>query len=843
MRTEPKKRNILRDEHGGTIVTVLCTILGVAVILVGLIFVIMGFEFAAEGEELGLVLFALTIAAIAIISGVTLIALPRMVSRGQDAMPASGPSYAPITPGQRADGPQVVSRTTIAGPDSHGPHISSSTEGPSSPAQATPVPQPVTPTPAAHTSAATEEVANLITRSQDVLATLKDLVRHEATARGGSNRHLASMLEAAGLMDWNDSPTCEAGRLTRTRHFWIRLNADELTDEEYDRLVAIEAALCVNQDLGGLASSATVDECYPEVVRKVFSQMSLQKIEPYDVRPALGAAYPGVAADAIPGEWAVRARIASIAECAVTPFRVVHNHRANVSEHVAVLSLEVPRPRCMAIFSSDARVQTSLARSYALRLATLLASHVIKHSALADEPLITTVYVNCFERSGTEAVLSIRFDEHLVAQLTKLVSSESALESNGFPTSDAIRATFGPDGWFQPVKPFLTFSDPTVSPSWRFTYPELVSLPTSDQLRAVTGARTVSELGINENAGRIAAWDALCTEPWETTEQIVSRLKQQLFDAQDITVSEACNRTIEQLLAGTVDATDTNELSHIFIAGTALERAVAQSEEALDESDGPADPDRAISVLSDALSPIQSLGAYLDDTDTVYRYFGSISERMRFNLDIDDHRRAVRLVPDAYYNALANLSIAYDSLGEQDKAMAAAEEMCRIAPQSIHAALRKVRVLEHQSRVYEAADLIKYILRFASTPRDAAICHYRLAFMEWKLGREDLAVACYQRSLTWDTEMGAQAREELDDLLSSDENLHPLKEEEVVALLAKEGIPLGCDESDKRRTLAAATLCTDEGVFWAARPLVGNLFGLNNDDVMMGVYRSLDRNA
>ena len=87
--------------------------------------------------------------------------------------------------------------------------------------------------------------------------------------------------------------------------------------------------------------------------------------------------------------------------------------------------------------------------------------------------------------------------------------------------------------------------------------------------------------------------------------------------------------------------------------------------------------------------------------------------------------------------------------------------------------------------------------------------------------------------------MSQQAREELDDLLSSNEKLKRLTDDEVASVLAREGIPLGCDESDKRRMLASAARCVDEGVFWAARPLVGALFNLNGDDVMMGVYRSL----
>lgn len=203
----------------------------------------------------------------------------------------------------------------------------------------------------------------------------------------------------------------------------------------------------------------------------------------------------------------------------------------------------------------------------------------------------------------------------------------------------------------------------------------------------------------------------------------------------------------------------------------------------------------------------------------------------------------MRLVPDAYYNALSSLSVAYDELGEGDKALRCADEMVRIAPTSVHATMRKVRVLERQSRIFEAADLIKSILRYASTARDAAICHYRLAYMEWKLGREDLTLACYQRALSWDTDVSNSAREELDDLLKANEHLKRLPDGEVVALLEREGIPLGFDDADRQRALTSATLCTDEGIFWAARPLVGVIFGSTGDDVMMGVYRSLSSSS
>ena len=688
------------------------------------------------------------------------------------------------------------------------------------------------------TPSASDELAGLVTRSHNVFATLQDFVRHEVAKESAGNRHLTSMLQASGLMRWEDAPTIEAGRLARTHHFWLRMDTDSLSEADYDRFVSVEAALNVNQDLGG-NRTFTVDESYPAIAHKVFSQLSNQHIAPYNPRQVIEAACPGRDVSELKGEWAVRANISSAAECAITPFRFSYDQRVNVEKGVAAISLETPRPRCMAIFTSDPKEQATLARSYALRLATLLASNTIDHSKLADRPLISTVYVNCHEAQSSQTLLSVRFDQASIDELTSLIGRGNSLEEGAFPSSEAIRASLGQDGWFEPVEPLLALDDELVSPKWRFDYPELNDNPTSDMLRAITGARKVSELGINENAARFAAWDKLYEEGGSSTEQLVSKLKRELYESRDITVNEACNRTIEALLDGSVDAQDEEKLRRIFVGGNTLEQAVALSEEILAESDEPEGIERVTTVLSEALSPLRSLGVYLDDSDTIYRYFGSVAERIRFNLDVDDHQRKVCLVPDAYFNALSTLSFVYGSLGEIEKAMECAEELCRIAPASIQASLRKVRILEHQSRTYEAADLLKSMLRLASTPRDAAICHYRLAFLEWKLGREDLAVACYERSLTWQTEISEQSHEELNDLLSSNENLHALKEDEVIALLAKEGIPLGCDASDLRRTLGAAANCIDEGIFWTAQPLVGLLFSATGDDVLMGVYHSL----
>lgn len=812
--TTHKYRSFATDERGASALSVLCLILGICSIVLAsvVLFVLLLMTFDGvfttdAGDVVGLVVLVSTALA-HLAGGIALV----WVARHQNA--AGGQAAVPQAAGERVISRQVVAQAPKSEP-SLAPIVASTEARASAPS----------------TADAAEEISSLVNRSSDVFATLKDLVRHDAASAQGDRHHLAEMLRATGLMEWDDAPKCEAGRLSRNHHYWIRLGTDGLSELDYDRLIMAEAALSVNQDLPSCAGADLGGAWAP--VSDLMCHLADQDIRAYDLSDTLGMAYPNTPADQTPGEWLLRASLSSAAECAVTPFRVVYDLRCNVAAGAVALNVEVPRPRCMTIFDPDERSQAAIARAYALRLSALLATQ-----AFAISQKVTQVFVSCHEHGSESACLAVAFTRELLERLRPFLAT-APMNDNGFPSDEGIRASFDEVGWLTAVEPFVRLDDELVSPHERFRYPELVDRAVSPRLTELSGARKVSDLGINENAGRIAAWDQLSQTPWTSTEEAVAALVELRGTTSDITVAEACNRTADALVAGSIDASDAEGLSRLFIRGTSLERAVTRGEAALDESKGPDNPEEAARVLSEALAPIEAIGAYLDDQDSIYRYFGSVAERICFELELNDHTREVRLVPDAYFNALSNLSIAYDELGRTDDAMRYAEEMMRIAPASVHAALRKVRVLEHQSRIFEAADLIKAILHLARTPRDAAVCHYRLAYMQWKLGREDLAVACYQRALTWDTEVSQQAREELDDLLAASEGLRRLSNDEAASLLAREGIPLGCTDADRRRMAATAALCADEGIFWPARALVGLLFGFEGDDVMMGVYRSL----
>ena len=596
-------------------------------------------------------------------------------------------------------------------------------------------------------------VAQLVVRSSDLFATLRDLVGHEGAA-GSDKRHLVTMLEAAGVMAWPDAPACEGGQLFRTDHFWIRLNPDELSERHYDTLLMTEAALSVNQDLPEVRAQDRASEPALQAVLGLMRGMCDQDIPHSDITDeGLRACYGDTAAGARSGEWLVRSRICHAAECARTPFRVVFDLRCNVADGLVVIDLEIPRPRCMAIYVRDAESQANLARAYALRLSTLLA-----RQSFATSGRVRRVVVNGHEHGSDRAVLSIDFSGPVLDAL--LEAARGPQVESVFPSDPAIRA------WVEPIEPFVPLDSPLAFPAHARTFPELDTRPASEALARACRVARVCDLGINESAFRIAAWTSVSQELGDTTEQAVSALVALRDKAQDITVAEACARTMRALVDGDIDLDDLGRVASLFVEGSALDKAVSRAIELLDDSQGPPDPEAALKLLEEALAPIDDMGAYLDDETTVYRYFGSVAERVRHNLSVDEGvgPSPSCLTPTSTRTAT---SIALGMLGRNEEALAHADVCLRLAPTSTYAAMRKVRVLEAQSRIFKAADLIIEALYHANTPRDASICHYRLAYMQWKLGRESLAAACYQRSLSWDTEMSAQAREELDDLLQS----------------------------------------------------------------------------
>lgn len=664
-----------------------------------------------------------------------------------------------------------------------------------------------------------QTVEALVQRSDDVAATLRDLVSHgQSSADYGM---LPALLARSGLMEWEGAPRFSANRLRRNRRWWMSCDVDELTEDGYDRLIALEGALNLAADLAeGACPDAPDDQGRIEALFRDLASLS-------PLPAPEGRTFPAGEKD---GEWAARLALSEWLENLPAPFRVVSAFQLDLDEGLACVDVAVPSPSCLALVAPDDKArQAAEARRYAWRLALLVA-----RGAFAASSRIQRVGVNCVSHGARETLLSLLVGQ---GELDGLLAGAAAADAEPVPARNC-RVDVAGDDRMLPVDALLARSDSRLNPACRW---DAVELDASDAPRAVReacGAARVSDLGINENARRVSVWNRLVSTLGSTTSDAVARLMSARDATEDPTVREACSRTCQALVDGTVDASDHQALALVFALGSPLDQAQRQALDLAGEDAGPADLERALGLLDAVLVPLAQAGAYADDPTRVCRYFNSAAERVRFNRTVADGRDVV-LVPDAYYAVHSLAARVLTQLGRAEEAQVHADELARIAPVTPDAALSRVRVLEAQERIFECVDVLVDTLGYAATAREMSICLYRLAYMEWRLGRNRLAVACYERSMRLHGEIAGQAREELDELLDSEPGLSRLDPEECARELSAAGIPLGDADGARRAMEEAAAACVDARLMGISRAYLAVALEVDRDDALLGVYRSL----
>lgn len=694
-------------------------------------------------------------------------------------------------------------------------------------AAADPAPKAVpAPHPQEHPQGGAADLSGMLAHADDALLALRDLMSHGDAQSTGA---LSQLLGHTELLSWEPPAPMGASKLRRNGRWWLTLQTDgPLSEQDCDRLVTLEAALNVNDDL---SSRSWPEKMTPEWrVASIFAGVA--DLQPHEGAPSVADALAG---DSDPnGEWAFRLRLADALENLPAPFRVEADFRANLAEGVAGISAVVPRPGCLSICSGSRGV--AWARGYALRLALLLARR-----AFAASRAVRRVVVCCHEHGDDRTLLSLNLSKGDLGRLLAAARG-TALEDRGLPDDPALTFSLDGSGWFLETNPALSLDDGLLCPPERARLVELDRTPTTAAILGSCGARQTCELGIMEKAPRVGAWNEVAGELGQTTQSAVARLMALREETRDLTVAEACSRVSAALVEGTADVSDRKALASLFVDGGPLAATVREVRRLLDGKPTPEQLEQALDSLDAALSPIEQTGLYLDDGDCAYRYFNSLPERVTYNLQARRHAdgRRVVLVPDEYYIAHVCAARILGALGRREEALAHAEELVRIAPATPDAALNKVRCLEEQSRIFEAADLLKETIRNPSTARDMAICFYRLAFMEWKLGRGDLSVACYQRAMELHADIAPQAARELSDLIETDgSGLSRLDDAEVIPALEASGIPAGPVDALRLMLRDATAACVDAGIFSVARALMGALLELTRDDALLDVYRSL----
>ncbi len=702
------------------------------------------------------------------------------------------------------------------------------TATPAAPAPATVAKQPAhTPVEQAFIdllSQSTKEFESVIAKSQDPLAALADYAGH---AEGPCRDLLAPLLAATRALEGPLPKGVSVSRLRRNKRWWVA-SREDLAPAEYDRLLSAEIALNIFEDIKNqaLVSGCMETESLPQAVAYAFDNAA--------------ALLPCGEAPKQPekGEWFSRGALAKYLENLPAPSRVTADFQMDVEGHAAVIDVEVMRPAALAVCSLVGGADlTRQARAYAFRLCLLVGK-----AAFACADGLTRVVVNGREAQTGYPLLSLDLARAGLEALLDAAAEPGAIE---LPRTLGVRFQDNAAGWLEPVRPFAQRGDELVAPAWRWDPVEMNPGPCPAPIVEACHAKSFCDLGINEKAVRVAAWNEMAPNLGITTRQSVAKLVEMREKTPDASVAAACARASEALVEGNVDAADKQALAQLFVDGSDLACAVRE----VNRLEAEADADRrgftadalegALDLLKGALDPVTQTGAYLDDSKTVYRYFNSVAERVSFNEKNTGESRRVSLVPDEYYAAHSQASRILCALDRPDEGLAFADEAVRMAPVCTDAVLAKVRCLENSSRLFEAAEVLTRAIDEAVSAKDMSVCFYRLAYMQWRLGRFELAGACYQRAIELNREVGAQARLELKELLAAQDDARLLTGEEVRATLKAAAIPYGDAEKIRNDALVAAGLCVDAQVFSVAQPLLGVALEAGHDDALADVYRSL----
>ena len=681
-----------------------------------------------------------------------------------------------------------------------------------------------------------EIVDRMLSHSEDIFATSKDL----ASSRSDDSAFEAviAMLNAYKPLLKENPPCIKPIKLGRTKRYWFTTLETNDSEELLDTLMGLESIYNINQDLQLFrarrqneenAESTASDQSLNEELLAILAHTSQAEANYESDNDYLNVAYPDVSPEKVVGEWALRNAIASAAENATLPFRINFNMRTNAQRGLALIHLEVPRPACFAFVSADEKQQAALARDYAFRSALFMAQAAL--GACPASPVVRAVVV-CHEHGSNDAIMSIDANLANINSLKDLAQQPAPIDVTAHPLF--IRAKTG-ERWLEKISPHITAQNKLLNPDRYHLAVETSLKPCYPRLAQSANAQFERDLGCREEAFKEEAWRQLGSLG-ETTGSSVAALQDLRNYCEDASVKEACDRSMRALVEGRVAPSQIEQLRAIFMGNSDLASAVALGMSVY-TSQSHTDIQMALDRLTEALTPQLQI-SMMDDTETVFRYFQNSAERLFYNISIQD-KREVKLVPRVYYTANELAAHLLCLLNRSDEAMPFADEVMRIAPISSNAAVTKARVLEFQSKIFEAVDLMNEAAKRAATVHDAALCYYRMAYLQWRLGKNKLSYACYRIAQGLRTEISIQATKEMQELLESDDSLVELTASEACRVLDKEGLHVW-DVDDHRNELArAAVLSTDQLIYPCAAQLTMNLLEYKQDDAVACIFRSL----
>lgn len=603
-------------------------------------------------------------------------------------------------------------------------------------------------------------------------------------------------------------------------------------------------------------------------------------------------------------EWAVRHFISYALETLALPIRLEANWRVNVAAGNIGLTFEAPTQSLFPPFltinkqlvKATPEMLNMCASAYTLRLGVLLASICFDAS-----PQIQHVWIAAERKvhMQTQTLLSVDFDRARFENAYREDTSDLVGFYRAFVPSYSLENCS-----LQPTSPLFSLDEARFCPEARYgsMYDSTKKLNTA-QAHAL-GCTHASHLAIEEDEKRAEIMRALVPKLLSCDQENacshnVSVLMELANNTPDEAVRKACKRSAKSLIDGTLENTP-GAIAKAFVHGDELNVAVGRAVAACNKNDFTS----CIEVLTPCLKAIDKQGLYQDSDLIKWRYFNNYIDRALYNkqyeqVELQQTIRDVRLkalelkapqlenlsqsldfpslmnvdfsandasgkgfgtrasapapsttqelslmlVPDAYYECLLGLSVAWAQLEHFDKALDYVARLIKIAPVDAQAHVQLIKCLMGLGHVKEAkAELYQY-MEIAYAPEALALCYYQMSRIQIMENHKLAAEACLASAMHYMPHLSQIVQIEFPDGSTTDLKgfRDRLSKKELREILKTQDIPLAPTPEIKHFVYEGTKASIDAGLFGVARNFASFLGILASDDVVMGIIRSIEK--
>lgn len=603
-------------------------------------------------------------------------------------------------------------------------------------------------------------------------------------------------------------------------------------------------------------------------------------------------------------EWAVRHFISYALETLALPIRLEANWRVNVAAGNIGLTFEAPTQSLFPPFltinkqlvKATPEMLNMCASAYTLRLGVLLASICFDAS-----PQIQHVWIAAERKvhMQTQTLLSVDFDRARFENAYREDTSDLVGFYRAFVPSYSLENCS-----LQPTSPLFSLDEARFCPEARYgsMYDSTKKLNTA-QAHAL-GCTHASHLAIEEDEKRAEIMRALVPKLLSCDQENacshnVSVLMELANNTPDEAVRKACKRSAKSLIDGTLENTP-GAIAKAFVHGDELNVAVSRAVAACNKNDFTS----CIEVLTPCLKAIDKRGLYQDSDLIKWRYFNNYIDRALYNkqyeqVELQQTIRDVRLkalelkapqlenlsqsldfpslmnvdfsandasskgfgtrasapapsttqelslmlVPDAYYECLLGLSVAWAQLEHFDKALDYVARLIKIAPVDAQAHVQLIKCLMGLGHVKEAkAELYQY-MEIAYAPEALALCYYQMSRIQIMENHKLAAEACLASAMHYMPHLSQIVQIEFPDGSTTDLKgfRDRLSKKELREILKTQDIPPAPTPEIKHFVYEGTKASIDAGLFGVARNFASFLGILASDDVVMGIIRSIEK--